>query len=193
VPIDRLPDPQSSPEASEPEAGSGVRVEKLFREYNESLVRFLNARLHSTQEAREVAQEAYIQVLGLTNRSTISFLQAYLFRTAANLATNRLKQRHRRQRIDELVFFESVNTPSPEHSFAARQDLEVISRALEGLPPKCAMAFILVKFDDMDFDQAAESMNLTPRQIRRYVARAIEHCHAALSQGPQAHTLREET
>ena len=171
---------EPEPGASEAEA-HGRKVERLFREHNESLLRFLRARLHSPQEAREVAQEAYVQLLGLHSPGTIGFLQGYLFRTAANLATNRLKQRTRRRRIDELVFFETPTTHrSPEPTWAARQELALIHRAIEELPATCRLAFLMVKFDDASVEDVAHELGLHPRRVRRFVARAIEHCQKAL-------------
>jgi RNA polymerase sigma factor (sigma-70 family) len=173
----------------EPEPGSaeseahGRRVERLFREHNESLLRFLRARLHSPQEAREVAQEAYVQLLGLHSPGTIGFLQGYLFRTAANLATNRLRQRTRRRRIDELVFFDApLVHRSPEPTWAARQELALIHRAIEELPATCRLAFLMVKFEDASVDDVSRELGLHPRRVRRFVARAIEHCQKALEE-----------
>jgi DNA-directed RNA polymerase specialized sigma24 family protein len=71
-------------------------VERLFREHNTSLLRFIAARIGSTQEAREIAQESYVQLLRLNGPEAVSYLRAFLFRTAANLVTDRLRQRGRR-------------------------------------------------------------------------------------------------
>jgi RNA polymerase sigma factor (sigma-70 family) len=155
-------------------------IERLFKEHNESLLRFLRARLHSPQEARDIAQEAYVQVLGLRDPSVVSHLQAYLFQTAANLATNRLLQRRRRGEIDELVFFEEETAKSPEHHCAAQKDLDLIAKALEGMPAKVVRAFILVKFHEVDFEQTAKIMGCSSRNVRRYIARAMEHCMKAM-------------
>lgn len=174
VPDSDLP---AEPEADDDDA---AEIDRLFREHNDSLLRFLRARLHSSQEAKEVAQDAYVQLLGLRNRNTVNFLQGYLFRIAANLATNRLKQRSRRHELDELTFFEVENARSPEHSCAADQELRLILRAIEDLPSKCSMAFMLVRYDGLGFEEAAQRLGMHPRMVRRYVARAMEHCHRAL-------------
>jgi RNA polymerase sigma factor (sigma-70 family) len=170
------------PRASEPHA---QRVERLFREHNESLLRYLRVRLHSPDEAKEVAQEAYVQLLGLHHPETIHFLQAYLFQTAGNLAKDRLKQRVRRRRIDELVFFDPglEDSRSPERAWAAGRDLAAIRRALQELPANCRLAFNLVKFDGLSIDEAAHELDLHPRRVRRYVARALEHCLVMLETG----------
>ena len=51
-------------------------IEQLFRQHNQSLVRFLAAKLHSEQEARDVAQEAYVRVLRLDAPEAVSYLRA---------------------------------------------------------------------------------------------------------------------
>jgi len=182
VPVESVKEVGAGSEREPEKLGPATRenIERVFKEHNDSLLRFLRARLHSPQEARDVAQEAYVQVLGLRAPGTVSHLQAYLFQTAANLATNRLLQRRRRDEIDELVFFETETAKSPEHQCAAQNDLDLIARALEGMPAKVVRAFILVKFHEVDFEQTARIMGCTPRHVRRYIARAMEHCLQAV-------------
>ena len=66
-------------------------IERLFQEHNESLLRFLAARLGSRHEAREVAQEAYVRLLKLDTPGAIGYFRAFLFKTAANLAVDRVR------------------------------------------------------------------------------------------------------
>ena len=77
--------------------GHAQRISRLFSEHNESLVRFLATRLHSVQEAKEVAQEAYVRLLSLDDSGAVSFLRAFLFKTAANLAVDRIRSRNRQR------------------------------------------------------------------------------------------------
>jgi DNA-directed RNA polymerase specialized sigma24 family protein len=64
-------------------------VERLFREHNSALLRFVVAKVGSEEEAREIAQQAYVQLLQLDRPEAISYLRAFLFKTAANLAVGR--------------------------------------------------------------------------------------------------------
>lgn len=158
-----------------------AQVEQMFRDHNDSLLRFLRARLHSSDEAKEVAQEAYVQMLGLDNPAAISYLQGYLFRTAANIATNRMKSGAARRRIDQLVFFDTPHEMrTPQHTLDASQQLAQVNAALNRLPPLCRRAFILVRYDGLNFDEAAAQMELHPRKVRRFVQRAFESCQRAL-------------
>src|SRR5688572_6831283 len=79
--------------------GAHSRIESLFREHNDTLLRFLRARLHSEADAREAAQEAYARLLQLDDTGQLSFLRAYLFRIAANVATDLLRRRTVQNRV----------------------------------------------------------------------------------------------
>src|SRR5262249_52558866 len=89
-------------------------VGNLFREHNDALVRFITGRLHSQQEAKEVAQEAYVRLLQLDLPGAVSYLRAFLFKTAANLAADRLRARQRERQVAYARLFdqlEEVRTP----------------------------------------------------------------------------------
>ena len=100
-------------------------IERLFREHNEALLRFLQSRLHSAQDAREVAQEAYVRLLSLHSPGAVSYLRAFLFQTAANLALDRLRrgQVHNRATAQPM-FTEFVDNCTPERCVAGTQELE---------------------------------------------------------------------
>src|ERR1700744_5689079 len=74
-------------------------VERLFREHNEALLRFLRGRVGSRNEALEIAQEAYVRLLSLDQPGAVSYLRAFLFKTAANIAIDR----HRRDQSYDKV------------------------------------------------------------------------------------------
>jgi RNA polymerase sigma-70 factor (ECF subfamily) len=156
-------------------------VARLFKEHNQALLKFVSARLHSRQEAMEITQEAYVRLLKLNEPNTVSYLRAYLFRIAANLVNDRIKQRHRRSELRELVFFEDEYvSPPPETSLSAQDELNVIECAITELPAKCQKAFLLHKVHGFSVEDVAMQMNLSGRMVRLYVARALEHCREHL-------------
>lgn len=157
------------------------RIGRLFKKHNQSLLRFLNARLHSEQEAREIAQEAYVRLLKLDEPDTVSYLRAFLFRIAANLVSDRLKQRDRRKELRDLAFFDHGQvSPSAEKVLTAQEELALIWAAIEELPAKCRTAFLLHKIRDLSIVETADCMSLSIRMVRLYVARAIAHCKKRL-------------
>ncbi len=157
------------------------RISRLFSEHNESLVKFLSTRLHSVQEAKEVAQEAYVRLLSLEDAGAVSFLRAFLFKTAANLAVDRIRSRGRqRQALDAGLCDDSREAPTPDREAAIAQEMAIVRRLIDELPPKCRRAFLLHRVHGAEFSEIAQEMGLSERMVRHYVLRAVLYCRAGL-------------
>src|SRR5688572_1978614 len=178
----RLHQRKDDPEPKElSDAKHSALIARLFREHNESLIRFLATRLRSEQEAKEVAQEAYVRLLSLDTPGAVSFLRAFLFKTAANLAIDRIRSRTRQAHSLEFGLFEEFReVPTPDREVAGRQDVELVDRLIGELPPKCRRAFLLHRIHGLEFAEIGRLMGLSERMIRVYVLRAILYCRAGL-------------
>jgi RNA polymerase sigma factor (sigma-70 family) len=178
---------QSPP--STPEGADGQRyrvrvalVERLFREHNEALVRFLRARLRSQQEALEVAQDAYVRLLSLDEPGAVSYLRAFLFKTAENLAVDRMRRDEIHTRVTETALFrEFADGRTPEREIAAAQTLQRLERVIAAMPSKCRRAFMMRRFEGKDITAIAHELNLSKRRVREYVAEALLRCQSSLN------------
>ena len=157
-------------------------VEELFRQHNEALFLFLRSRLKSDQDAREIAQEAYVRLLQLDRPEELSFLRAYLFKIASNLAVDHVRRQGRfRQISKELPLFEFPTPPSQEGKLAAEDEIGLVKIAVAELPPKCRQAFLLSNIENWPSSRIAKHMNLSDRMVRNYVSRALEHIRRRLA------------
>lgn len=176
-PVERL----ELPAANANDIARAELVANLFREHNEALLRFLAVRLRSHQEAKEVAQEAYVKLLKLDQPGAISFLRAFLFKTAANLAVDRLRSRERHMRaVEGGLFTELRESPTPEREAAGAQEVAIVERLVNELPAKCRSAFLLYKIEGLTFPEISARMGLSERQVREYVVRAVLYCRVGL-------------
>jgi RNA polymerase sigma factor (sigma-70 family) len=164
-------------------------IDKLFREHNASLVRFLCGRLTSEQEAREVAQEAYVRLLQLDQPGAIGFLRAFLFKTAANIATDRLRHRQIVAGTARREWFDLAIEAPLDNQVSAQQEVAVIESALTELPPRCREAFLLSRLGGLGTREIARRMQVTERAVRLHLARALLHCRERLD---AAQTPRRE-
>jgi RNA polymerase sigma factor (sigma-70 family) len=158
-------------------------VSELFREHNRVLVAYLRSRLGSEQEAKEVAQEAYVRVLQLHEPGTPGLLRAYLFKTAANLAIDRLRHRRVRQRSEEQPqLFEELNTArgavdDPAEQLLERERVDQLLGYLQELPIKCQQVMNLHRFEGGSQQDVAQRLGMSERMVRRYVTYAMVYCH----------------
>lgn len=157
-------------------------VERLFRDHNDSLVRFLTLRLQSRHEAREVAQEAYVRLLQLERSDVAGFLRAYLFRIAGNLAIDRLRRRATESRFQEREMFPGlIEAPAgPEAEVIEGERVEQVRGFLHELPDAVREAFLLFRTQDMDQESIARRLGVSDRMVRNHVTRALVYCRLRL-------------
>ncbi len=154
-------------------------VSELFREHNRTLVRFLQSKLQNEQEAREIAQEAYVRLLELGRTGAVGFLRAYLFRIAANLAVDRLRSRSAHERIESrlLAPVEAlIEQAAPENSIFAADEMKVFWASLDELPEAHRKAFVLNRLHGLSTSQIAKQLAKSDRMIRRYIVHALIYC-----------------
>jgi RNA polymerase sigma factor (sigma-70 family) len=152
-------------------------IERLFREHNEALVRFLRGRLGSRNEALEVAQEAYVRLLSLDQPGAVSYLRAFLFKTAANLAIDRRRRHHSYDKVTgRQLFMEFAENRTPERLVAGEQTLRHLGSLIESMPAKCRAAFVMSQIHGMDAVTIAARLGITDSMVRKYVVRALLRC-----------------
>lgn len=185
--------PDTSPAGNDPLARAQA-VSALFREHNRTLVRFLEARLQNTQEAREIAQEAYVRLLELERTGAVGFLRSYLFRIASNLAIDRLRSRSAHERIDSLLLDpveELVDKAGVEQRVFAADEMKVFWKSLEELPGDYAKAFTLNRLQGMSTADIGRRIGKNERTVRRYLVHALIYCRHRVA-GLTAQRAREQ-
>lgn len=170
------------PEATPASAENGV--EAIFRAHNDTLIRFLRGRLHNDADAHEAAQEAYVRLLQLDQPDKPSFLRAYLFKIAGNVALD-LMRRRRTQKAFVLSEGSDDVQPTQERALAARQELQRVETALSTLPARCREALFLSRQEGWSSSMIARHQGVSDRMVRLYICRALEHIEAMTAEADQ--------
>lgn len=181
--MSRPPELVTEADAAPPEPAAAPAyntMAQLYRDHNEALVRFLMTRVDSEQEARDVAQEAYVRMLQLHSPGVVSFLSGYLFKTASNIAIDRMRSRTLQRRVASRDDSQDRHDAPPEQHLEAREQLELIDRFVEELPPKCQQAFLLHRIDNVSPPEIAARLGVTKRMVHHYLVRALAHVQSGL-------------
>src|SRR5881396_2996802 len=109
-------------------------LDKLFREFNQPLVRYLTRRLGDRDWAEEVAQETFLRA---ARQKEIVSERSWLFAVATNLVRDEARKDARRKQRLELLAHEErerqdtvpqlVAIESRENAAAARKALEALT------------------------------------------------------------------
>jgi len=167
-----------------PEADHSRRLEFLYRDQHVALVRMLSRKVHDIEVAREIAQEAYAEIYAREKKGQrITMLRHYLFRTARNIAFDRLRKQAVRTRDTHLASHPAVvAAPSAEQVCIQQQESLYLQEAIRRLPPRCKQAFQLVQLEGLSVAAAAKEMNALPNTVSQLCSRAYAHLARALAE-----------
>jgi RNA polymerase sigma-70 factor (ECF subfamily) len=186
-----------TPPQAAPRDAHAQKMAELFREEYPKLVHYMVARTGSWPEARDVAAQAFAQVLEMHAPDTISFLKAYVYRVARNLATDRARAGAIRTRINKIVRHEFASTtPSPEPQFAHEQRIKVLSDAIETLRPTRKMVLRLRVWDELPYTEiesrfAADGVSVNERTLLRWYADALKELRQAIVAAEELGEVRQ--
>jgi RNA polymerase sigma-70 factor (ECF subfamily) len=154
-----------------------AQVKELYQEHHQRLIHRVMAKGLQQREAEDIVQEAFVRLLGLENDEINSYIKAYLYRIALNLAVDKLRYNARSpiQEMPEQEQFTDEST-SPERKNESQQLLNKMVESIKTLPLKCRQAFILYKLKGMAYADIAVTLQVSESMVRKYVLRAVRHC-----------------
>ncbi len=123
-------------------------IDQLYRRYHPLLVRFLTRMTHSPERAEDLAQAAWLKLLGARTRGACasgedSELRAYLFTVARNAFLDEYTRKHgivRTRTVDpgllDALIDESGGGAGPEQEVERGQVHDLLHGAVDRLPPE---------------------------------------------------------
>jgi RNA polymerase sigma-70 factor (ECF subfamily) len=166
---------------------------ELVERYQHRLVTVMHHLVGNKEEAEDLAQEVFLRVYRVRKkyRPRAKF-STWLFTIANRLALNALRSRQRRPAVRLDVRDSGPLGPRPAEQLVVdrmdqpgdrmdKQELAaVVHQALDGLNERYRMAVLLNKFEDMNYAEIAEVMELTATAIKSLLSRARQNLRAAL-------------
>lgn len=152
-------------------------VDQLFKDQGTALVKFLTSQYRDPDQAREIAQEAWLRIYRLDHPEALDNPRAFLFQTANNLAIDRKRRqvvelRHAEEEALKLADEASV---SVEQTVEARESVDLVAAALRDLPEKCQRAFVMHRTQDLSYAEIARELKVSVSMVEKYIIRALKH------------------
>lgn len=154
-----------------------------FEQFDKGLQRFLMRRLQSTENAQDLAQEAYLRLLHLERGEFVRKPQAYLYRIASNLVYEfRLRERNRPIMFDSEAFDHVAECTAEPLATEASDRMEIeqqLESILAELPPLYRAVLVLRKRDGLSYLEIARTLDISVHTVKKYLARAVARCRSA--------------
>ncbi|MEJ1963521.1 MAG: RNA polymerase sigma factor [Gammaproteobacteria bacterium] len=138
------------------------------------LMRYLTRVWRRKDEVHDLRQETYARVYQAATVRRPSAPRAFLFTTAHHLMVDRV--RHERVvSIEAVGDIEALNVSvddiSVERRVGARQELKLLARALDLLPPRCREVLWLRRVEGLSQKEVAERLGVSVKNIEQHVSK----------------------
>jgi RNA polymerase sigma factor (sigma-70 family) len=147
----------------------------LSLRHRASLQRYFERRLNNRVDAEDLIQEVFLRLARRADFQSIAFIDGYLFEVAASVFQDRL--RHRKSRAlhlhDEYRETDSPADFSAERVLVGKESLGQVVLALQELPERVRMAFVLHRFEGLRHPEIAERLGVSVSAVEKYVIRAL--------------------
>lgn len=141
-----------------------------------ALMQFLRRIRPTGTDVSDLCQDVYVRVCEAAMQEIPRATKPFVFMVARNLAIDELR-RERVVPIDTASDIELLNiaadTPMPEQSVIAREELRRLQIALNELPLRCREAIVMRKIEDIPRRQIAIRMGIAEKTVARHITEGI--------------------
>lgn len=157
-------------------------IDLIFRKYYSFLCQSVYRIISDKQITEDLAQEVFYELWRKREQLKInSSLKAYLKRAALNKALNYIRD----QKIDFRNAPEKEGLTSKEatiiQELAANNLQQEIDQAIDSLPEKCRLVFVLSRYEEMSYQQIADHLDISIKTVENQISKALKSLRKALA------------
>jgi RNA polymerase sigma-70 factor, ECF subfamily len=157
-------------------------IKALFDHYHGSLCDLSYRVTRDRDLAKDVVQEVFLKLWKNRHQLKITVsVAAYLKRAVVNTSVNALDRKGAKIISLHNVHKDAVGFQRQEESEATVNELQaMVDRAIDGLPVRTRAVFRLIRFEDMSYQETAESLNISAKAVEKEMMKALRMLRIAL-------------
>ena len=138
-----------------------------------ALIRLLRRSVRNQSDVDDLCQDIYVRIYEAARHEIPQPAKPFVFTIARNLLVDRVRR-------EQIVPIEAVadldalgvaiDTPSPDLTIIAREELRRLQRALDRLPRRCRQAVLMKKVDGLSRSEIAARMGIAEKTVKRHLA-----------------------
>jgi RNA polymerase sigma-70 factor (ECF subfamily) len=157
--------------------------EALVEAHSGEIFAYVWRMLRDTGDAEDCLQETFLRAYRSFSRVRAgSSYRAWLYKIATNTARTHVKQRGRiAARTIDLDPELQSDRASPIDRVVRRETIELVTRAVEGLPHQQRAALIMRQYQELEYGDIAAALECTEAAARANVYQALKKLRAQFS------------
>ncbi len=165
------------------QSGDESAFAEIVRRFQGRIVSLAYRYLGSSADAEDLAQEVFLRVYRAKDKYERSArFSTWIYRIASNASLNHIRGRKVRRRVsaemptghdgEELSIFEDAEAPQPHDALEKDELAEVLRRIIDELPERQRLAIVLNKYEDLSYEEIAQTMELSMMAVKSLLTRA---------------------
>jgi len=136
-------------------------LETLYARLEKPVFNVVYRWLWDTEDARDVTQEAFVKLWNARGRVRMDTVEPLVFRTALNLAANRLRARRLRRFFSLEAARDTVDPAAGAHdALEKEQQRAKVRAAIDALPEKLKQVVVLFELSGLSTQQIADTLGI---------------------------------
>lgn len=141
-----------------------------------SLRAYLRRAFPSVRDVDDLVQESYLRIWRKHATQPVQSARAFLFQIARRLAID-LVRRRRTARVESVPDLTALPVASPERggieAAILREELDLLTRALHALPPRCREVMTLRKIEGLSQKEIAARLGLAEGTVQVHIVQGL--------------------
>ena len=156
---------------------SELDIASIARRYSRGVHAYFLRRVGDRSEADDLTQDVFASLVRRADGQPIENVEGYVFQVAANLLRDRARRQSARPAIQSEGFADPlsrlVDDISPERTAISKDSYRRFVKALETLPERPRMVFVLNRFEEMTGREIAALLGISQRQVEKDISRVL--------------------
>lgn len=156
-------------------------IELLFRQYYAYVCKAVYQIVTDAQVAEDIGQDVFFELWRKKGKLKISTsLKAYLRRAAVNKTLNYLRDRKIKWDDESELPKLAGDLPNANRPMETAELQQQIDDAIDQLPEKCRIVFMLSRQEDLSYQEIADYLNISAKTVENQISKALKHLRSAL-------------
>jgi RNA polymerase sigma-70 factor (ECF subfamily) len=150
----------------------------LYDRYYERILNFFYRRVRERAIAEDLTSQTFLSALEHLARTIREIhFRPWIYRVATNawLSHERRRARWGERLLGELGrYFLSKPVSTPDHALSTAERMELLRKALMGLPPRYREPLLLRYDEELSDSEIAQTLEMPPGTVRSLISRGLE-------------------
>ena len=151
------------------------QFENLYKQHYQALANFAMNMVNDDNAAKDIVQEVFVRLW--KRREKIEFgpyIKSYLYKAVTNTSLNHIQSNKKRLQIFQTLIDKNPIIRDGPNEMEKKEFHHKVREAIDKLPPKCRVIFILSKHEGKKYREIAEELNISIKTVENQMGIALK-------------------